>query len=136
LKFKNAGRVSAVLTREITARTKIRESRAGATPVLAILHALAAEASTREIWWLYGARSGREHPFAEETRSLLKVLAHGHSHIRYSAPDPEDRPGVDFDAPGRLNMRVLKELSLPRNGDFYICRPSTFMSDLTAGLAA
>jgi ferredoxin-NADP reductase len=97
----------------------------GATPVLAILHALAAEASTREIWWLYGARSSREHPFAEETRSLLKVLAHGHSHIRYSAPDPEDWPGVDFDAPGRLNMRVLQELSLPRNGDFYICGPST-----------
>jgi len=108
----------------------------GATPVLAMLHALAAEASTREIWWLCGARSGREHPFAEETRSLLKVLAHGHSHIRYSALDPEDRPGVDFDAPGRLNMRVFQELSLPRNGDFYICGPSTFMSDLTAGLTA
>ena len=108
----------------------------GATPVLAILHALAAEVSTRDIWWLYGARSGREHPFAEETRTLLKVLAHGHSHIRYSAPGPEDRPGVNFDAPGRLNMRVLQELSLPRNGDFYICGPSTFMNDLTAGLAA
>jgi ferredoxin-NADP reductase/MOSC domain-containing protein YiiM len=108
----------------------------GATPVLAMLHTLAAEASTREIWWLYGARSGPEHPFAEETRSLLKALAHGHSHIRYSAPDPGDRPGVDFDAPGRLNMRVLEELSLPRDGDFYVCGPSPFMSDLTAGLAA
>jgi ferredoxin-NADP reductase/MOSC domain-containing protein YiiM len=108
----------------------------GVTPVLAMLHALAAEASTREIWWLYAARSGREHPFAEETRGLLKALAHCHSHIRYSSPDPEDRPNVDFDAPGRLNMRVLQELNLPRNGDFYICGPSTFMSDLTAGLAA
>ena len=38
----------------------------GVTPVLAMLHALAAEASTREIWWLYGTRNGREHPFAEE----------------------------------------------------------------------
>ena len=108
----------------------------GVTPVLAMLHALAAEASTREIWWLYGARSGREHPFAEETRGLLKALAHSHSHIRYSSPYPEDRPNVDFDAPGRLNMRVLQELNLPRSGDFYICGPSTFMSDLTAGLAA
>ena len=108
----------------------------GATPVLAILHALAAEGSTREIWWLYGARSGREHPFAEETRSLLKALVHGHSHIRYSAPDPVDQPGVNFDAPGRLNMRALQELNLPRKGDFYICGPSTFMSDLTAGLGA
>ena len=108
----------------------------GVTPVLAMLHALAAETSTREVWWLYGARSGREHPFAEETRGLLKALAHGRSHICYSSPDPEDRPNVDFDAPGRLNMRVVQELELPRGGDFYICGPSTFMSDLTAGLAA
>jgi ferredoxin-NADP reductase len=62
----------------------------GATPVIAMLHALAAETSRREVWWLYGARRGREHPFAQEVRSLLKTLAHGHSHIRYSAPDPED----------------------------------------------
>jgi ferredoxin-NADP reductase/MOSC domain-containing protein YiiM len=108
----------------------------GVTPVLAMLHALAAEASTREIWWLYGTRSGREHPFAEEIRGLLKLLAHRHSHICYSSPAPEDRPDVDFDARGRLNMHVLQELDVPRDGDFYICGPSTFMSDLTAGLAA
>jgi ferredoxin-NADP reductase/MOSC domain-containing protein YiiM len=107
----------------------------GVTPVLAMLHALAAEASTREIWWLYGSRNGREHPFAEETRELLKALPHRHSYVCYSSPDPEDRPSVDFDAPGRLNMRVLQERNLPLNGDFYICGPSTFMSDLTAGLA-
>jgi ferredoxin-NADP reductase/MOSC domain-containing protein YiiM len=107
----------------------------GVTPVLAMLHALAAEASTREIWWLYGTRNGREHPFAEETRGLLKALAHRHSHICYSSPDPEDRPNVDFDALGRVNTKVLQQLDLPRNGDFYICGPSSFMSDLSAGLA-
>jgi ferredoxin-NADP reductase len=106
----------------------------GVTPVLAMLHALAAEASTREIWWLYGTRNGREHPFAEETRGLLKALAHRHSHICYSSPDPADRPNVDFDAAGRLNMRVLQQLNLPRDSDFYICGPSSFMSDLSAGL--
>jgi ferredoxin-NADP reductase/MOSC domain-containing protein YiiM len=108
----------------------------GVTPVLAMLHALAAEASTREIWWLYGARNGREHPFAEETRRLLQALPHRHSHICYSSPSPEDLPKVNFDVAGRLNMKVLQQLDLPRNGDFYICGPSTFMSDLTAGLSA
>jgi ferredoxin-NADP reductase/MOSC domain-containing protein YiiM len=108
----------------------------GVTPVLAMLHALAAEASTREIWWLYGTRNGREHPFAKETRGLLEALTHRHSLICYSSPDPEDRPNVDFDAPGRLNMKVLQQLDLPHDGDFYICGPSTFMSDLTVGLAA
>ena len=110
----------------------------GATPVLAMLHALVAEASSREVWWIHGARDRREHAFAAETRTLLKALAHGHSHshVRYSSPDPEDRPGVDFDAPGRLDIRVLQELGVPRSGDFYICGPTAFMSDLTAGLAA
>jgi ferredoxin-NADP reductase/MOSC domain-containing protein YiiM len=108
----------------------------GVTPLLAMLHALAAQASTREIWWLYGTRNGLEHPFAEETRGLLNSLAHHHSYVCYSSPDREDRPNVDFDAPGRLNMRLLQELNLPRNGDFYICGPSTFMSDLTAALKA
>jgi ferredoxin-NADP reductase/MOSC domain-containing protein YiiM len=108
----------------------------GVTPVLAMLHALAAEASTREIWWLYGTRNGREHPFAGETRGLLKGLAHGHSHICYSSPDPQDRPDVDFDTAGHLNTQVLQELDLPRDADFYICGPSSFMSDLSAGVAA
>ncbi len=108
----------------------------GATPVLAMLHALTAEASPREVWWIHGARDRREHAFAADTRTLLKALAHGHSHVRYSSPDPEDRPDVDFDAPGRLDMRVLQELGVPRNADFYICGPTAFMSDLTAGLVA
>jgi len=46
----------------------------GATPVIAMLHALAAETSQREVWWLYGARRGREHPFAQEVRTLLKTI--------------------------------------------------------------
>ena len=108
----------------------------GVTPLLAMLHALKADASTREIWWLYGARNGREHPFAGETRELLETLAHHHSYICYSSPRPEDRPNVDFDAAGRLDIRALQELNLPRNADFYICGPPNFMSDLTAGLAA
>ncbi len=108
----------------------------GVTPVLAMLHALAAGSSTREIWWLYGTHNGREHPFAEETRGLLAALPRGHSHICYSAPDPGDRLDVDFDAPGRLDMRALEALDPPRNGDFYICGPTAFMRDLTAGLAA
>ena len=99
----------------------------GATPVLAMLHALAAAASSREVWWLYGARSRKEHPFAEETRTLIKALVHGRSHVCYSSPDPEDRPGVDFDVRRRLDVGLLRELGAPRNADFYLCGPSGFM---------
>jgi ferredoxin-NADP reductase/MOSC domain-containing protein YiiM len=108
----------------------------GATPVMAMLHALAAKASQREVWWLHGARHGGEHPFAQEAKTLLKGLAHSHRHIRYSLPDPEDQPGVDFDAVGHLDIAALRELDVPRDADFFICGPSAFMTDLTAGLAA
>ncbi|WP_426609850.1 MOSC domain-containing protein [Bradyrhizobium sp. McL0616] len=106
----------------------------GVTPVLAMLHALAAEGSMREVWWLHGTRNGREHPFAGEARQLLETLPHHHSYICYSSPDPEDRPDADFDAAGHLDVQALQRLAYPRNGDFYICGPSAFMSDITAGL--
>jgi ferredoxin-NADP reductase len=108
----------------------------GATPVLAMLHALAAGDSRREVWWIYGARDGGEHPFAEETRILLKALPHSRSHIRYSSPRPGDRTGVDFDASGRLGTRAIEELGVPREGDFYLCGPPAFMGDLASGLGA
>ncbi|UFZ02768.1 MOSC domain-containing protein [Bradyrhizobium ontarionense] len=108
----------------------------GVTPLLAMLHALSAGASTREIWWLHGTRNGREHAFAAETRELLAALALHHSYVCYSAPEPGDRLKSDFDAVGRLNTQALAELGIPHDGDFYICGPSTFMSDLTAGLIA
>jgi ferredoxin-NADP reductase len=101
-----------------------------------MLHALVAEASTRDVWWLYGARNGSEHPFASETRELLSALPRHHSQICYSAPGPEDRLHVDFDAHGHLDVRLIEQLSLPRDGDFYICGPASFMSDLSAGLVS
>lgn len=107
----------------------------GVTPVLAMLHALAAEVSTREIWWLYGTRNGREHPFAGETRTLLKALPNHRAYVCYSSPDPDDRPGAEFDEAGRLDISALKKLNLPSDGEFYVCGPANFMSDLTAGLA-
>ena len=108
----------------------------GATPVLAMLHALTAEASQREVWWLFGARNSDEHPFAQESRLLLQRLPNSRSHILYSRPGPQDRPGLDFDAPGHLSVAVLEELGVPREADFYLCGPSAFLQDLTTGLAA
>jgi len=106
----------------------------GITPVLAMLHALAAGASRREVWWIHGSRNGAENAFAAEAQALLKSLPRGHSHIRYSAPRPTDRPAIDFDGPGRVDAHVLKELGAPREADFYLCGPAAFMSALTADL--
>lgn len=103
---------------------------------LAVLHALAAEASPREVWWLFGARNRDEHPFAQEARRLLQTLPNSRSHIIYSRPGHEDQLGRDFDAAGHFTVTALKELGVPREADFYLCGPAAFLHDLTSGLAA
>jgi MOSC domain-containing protein YiiM/ferredoxin-NADP reductase len=108
----------------------------GATPVMAMLHALAASATPREVWWLHGARDGERHVFAAEARELLGALAHGHGHVWYSRPAARDRPGDDYDTAGRLQAAGLDRLGVPREGDFYICGPAGFIGDLSAGLGA
>jgi ferredoxin len=101
-----------------------------------MLYALAHEASPREVWWLFGARNREDHPFAEESRSLVKFLPHGKSYIWYSRPSLQDRPGVDFDWSGRIAGDALEKLGVPRDADFYLCGPSAFLRDVTSGLAA
>jgi len=108
----------------------------GVTPVLAMLHALAAEKSSRPVWWLYGARNREEHPFLEESRALLQELKHGHSYIQYSKPGPADQRGFDFDAAGRLTASAFDKIGIPHEGQFYLCGPPAFLRELTAGLAA
>jgi ferredoxin-NADP reductase/MOSC domain-containing protein YiiM/ferredoxin len=108
----------------------------GATPVLAMLQALAEEHSDRQVWWLHGARSSRDHPFAAEAKALLAGLPNVSAHVYYSRPGPNDIEGRDYDSPGRLTASVLAELDPPRDADAYLCGPTPFMDEISAGLAA
>ncbi|WP_456656576.1 2Fe-2S iron-sulfur cluster-binding protein [Bradyrhizobium sp. JR3.5] len=108
----------------------------GATPVLAMLHALAAVRSARPVLWLYAARDGQHHPFAAEVRSLIPALAHGRHFVCYSRPASRDRMGEDFDAAGHPSRSVFDEVGVPREANVYICGPSRFMVDMKETLAA
>jgi ferredoxin-NADP reductase/MOSC domain-containing protein YiiM/ferredoxin len=108
----------------------------GATPVLAMLQALTQERSDREIWWLHGARNGREHSFAAEARALIASLPNVQAHVYYSRPGPNDLEGRDFDIAGHLTPSLLAELKPPPNAEGYICGPTAFMDEISAGLAA
>ena len=106
----------------------------GATPVLSMLHELAADRSQREIWWIYGARNRVEHPFAEESRFLLKQLSRGRSYIVYSRPAATDQPEMDFDASGHIDTDLLQRIGVSPNSDFYLCGPSSFLENMRDGL--
>jgi ferredoxin len=88
----------------------------------------------REVWWCYGARNGREHPFAAETRGLLASLPRSHAFVAYSKPEDGDQPGKDYDVSGYMNLASLQSLPIPKDADFYLCGPSGFLRDFTADL--
>jgi ferredoxin-NADP reductase/MOSC domain-containing protein YiiM len=106
----------------------------GATPVMSMLHTLAAERSPRQIWWIYGARNRLDHPFAEESRSLLKQLSRGRGYIVYSRPAAIDRVGTDFDAPGHVDIPLLERIGVSQGSEFYLCGPSSFLQNMGDGL--
>jgi ferredoxin-NADP reductase/MOSC domain-containing protein YiiM len=106
----------------------------GATPVMSMLHALAAEKSQREIWWIYGARNSVEHPFAEESRSLLKQLSRGRAYFVYSRPAATDQVGANFDAPGHIDTALLERIGVSQGSDFYLCGPPSFLQNMRDGL--
>jgi ferredoxin-NADP reductase/MOSC domain-containing protein YiiM len=106
----------------------------GATPVMSMLHALAAEKSQREIWWIYGTRNRADHPFAEESRSLLKQLSRGRGYIVYSRPTAIDQAGADFDAPGHIDAALLERIGVSQSSEFYLCGPPSFLQNMRDGL--
>ena len=107
----------------------------GATPVLAMLYALAKERSTRQVWWLHATRDRQHHPFAAEVRRLVLALARGHIYVCYSRPGPHDEIGEDFDATGHLSRSVFEDVGVTREADVYLCGPTRFMADMREALA-
>jgi ferredoxin-NADP reductase/ferredoxin len=108
----------------------------GVTPRQAMLHALVAAGSTRQVWWLHGARDRQHHAFADEARALVHALAHGRSYVCYSRPESDEPIGEDFDATGHLSPVALDEAGVPREADFYLCGPTRFLADMKVALTA
>jgi len=106
----------------------------GATPVISMLQALAGQESKRQVWWIYGARNRANHPFAEESRSLLKQLSRGRSYVLYSKPGLTDRPERDFDAAGHIDAALLAKIGVSQDSDFYLCGPLSFLQNMRDGL--
>jgi len=108
----------------------------GATPVLAMLHALAAASSARQVMWLHTARDGQHHPFAREVRRLIRALTNARCYVCYTRVGSIDKTSEDFNAAGRFSRSVLDELGLPRDADVYLCGPTRFMGDMKEALVA
>jgi ferredoxin-NADP reductase/MOSC domain-containing protein YiiM len=106
----------------------------GVTPVLAMLHQLAAAKSTREVWWVHTARDATQNAFAEEAHGLLQSLPRAHEHVFYTAPANDPVPDAAPIVRGRLTAAALARLDVPADAAAYLCGPASFMADMGAAL--
>jgi ferredoxin-NADP reductase/MOSC domain-containing protein YiiM len=92
----------------------------GATPVLAMLHALSA--GSRNIWWLHTTRNPDSEAFSSEVDDLIEGMPHAIRRVFYT------------ETQGRLDRQTIAELGLPINASVYLCGPTAFMEDMRAAL--
>jgi ferredoxin-NADP reductase len=107
----------------------------GVTPVLSMLHELAAAPSDREVWWIHGGRGPDEDALAVEVADLLAALPHAHEHVFWSRATAAERLRGRV-ASGRLTSAALTALGVPATADAYVCGPASFMTDVRDALTA
>lgn len=107
----------------------------GLTPMISMLNAIAAAESRRPVWFIHGARNGREHALGAHVRRLAAEHENIHSYVRYSRPEPGDVEGRDYDGVGHIDRALLERLLPPALYDFYLCGPAPFLKSLYRGLS-
>lgn len=106
----------------------------GLTPVLAMLHRLASQASTREVWWIHTTHDADSHAFSTEVTDLLGRLASAHALVYYTTPRLPLAPDSGIRT-GRLTPDLIAGLGLPADADAYVCGPEPFMDEVADALA-
>lgn len=102
----------------------------GATPVLAMLHALAQpSAVARPVSWVHTSRSKATQPFGDEVvataQQASKAVVATHVHLRQGV-DEEGKPRLDI-----LSLDRERELFVhDQRTEYYICGPEQFMIDI------
>jgi len=101
----------------------------GATPVLAMLHQLAATRDPRPVWWIHVAHDRAHHAFADEAHALLTQLPQAHEHVYYTA-EATPHPDEPYVAHGRPTAPTLTAMGIPTDADAYLCGPPAFMDGI------
>jgi ferredoxin-NADP reductase/ferredoxin/predicted pyridoxine 5'-phosphate oxidase superfamily flavin-nucleotide-binding protein len=79
----------------------------------------------------YSAKTSEQRAFYQQFKALESATEGA---IRFysflSRPDPEDKPGIDFNAIGHINADIFRQLLGLDDYDFYLCGPASFMQSL------
>ncbi len=104
----------------------------GITPMLSMLHRAIAVGGTRPIWFVHGARNGRDHAMRDEVNALLAKSSKAQQKVFYSRPETGDT----FDLEGRISADALLNLEAGTDAHYMLCGPVRFLSEIKTDLEA
>lgn len=98
----------------------------GLTPMISMLKQ-ALQGGQRQVVFVHGARNST----VQAMRNRLRMAAREHPNLSlfvfYNEPLPEDIAGEDYDYPGLVDVKLIKDKLLLPDADYYICGPIPFM---------
>lgn len=99
----------------------------GLTPMVAMLHALAPQAS-RRVCFLHACENGDVHALRDEVAALCATRPGLTAHVCYRAPTAQDRAAPRHQSEGLVTTALLQQLLCLDDYDFYLCGPPPFMA--------
>ncbi|WP_026690736.1 NO-inducible flavohemoprotein [Alteribacter aurantiacus] len=103
----------------------------GMTPLISMVNHLTKRGTDREITYLHGARSEKEHAFHDHLVSLAKH----HDHLKYGVCYEKEAGGGEYvKGSGFIDRTFLEENLQTRDSDFYLCGPEPFMKAVFSAL--
>ncbi|MDY0883055.1 NO-inducible flavohemoprotein [Dongia soli] len=105
----------------------------GLTPMMAMLNHLVRKQPQRRVVFVHGARHRGVHALNGHVRDLAERHPQVSVKVFYEKVGNDDKPGVDYDLPGRIDLTAIKDETILPEADYYICGPVPFMkAKLTA----
>lgn len=106
----------------------------GLTPMVSILETIGAHYPDVETHYVHGALNSRTHAMGPHIHKIARQ--HGNMSVAtfYSAPEPQDKPGVTHDLTGYISTDWLKDNTPFSKADFFLCGPKPFLRKMVNDL--
>lgn len=98
----------------------------GLTPMVSMLKT-ALRNPARQVVFVHGARNSRVQAMRNRLREAERENENFRVIVFYDEPLAEDREGADYDYPGLVDVKRIRERILLPDADYYICGPIPFM---------
>lgn len=100
----------------------------GLTPMVAMMKAVVAENTSRKVVFVHGVRNGGVQAMKETLSHAVSSNPQNVSRaVFYGSVSEADRPGLDYDFAGPVDLNRIKDKVLLPGADYYICGPLPFM---------